>query len=156
MSTIPRYVLGLDAGKKSGVAMLDLFFETCTGTEEPSGTVGFVLEELISKYRPAVAAEHFVMNAATVKNTQAPWTLEINGVTRYLAAKYGCPFVTQATSSAKRFATNDRLKALGWYVPGKGHLADGQRQSLLFAVRHGWWHEGLSIGDDSDIIALSN
>lgn len=141
MTVLPRYVLGVDPGKKTGICLLDLMKEDCPGVEVPFDELGYVLEDYISRYRPAVAIEAFVINAATVKNTQAPWSLEGIGITRYLAHKYDCMFAKQAQSSAKRFATNERLQALGWYVPGKGHLADGQRQALLFAVAHGWWHE---------------
>lgn len=154
MSTMPRWLLGIDPGRKTGVAVLDLLLETCTGTEEPFENLGFKLEELISTLRPAVICENFVININTVKNTQATWSIEGIGIARYLATKYDCPFEVQAQSSAKRFVTNDRLRALGWYVPGKGHLADGQRQALLYAVRHGWWTEGLSIGDNDDIMQL--
>lgn len=141
MTTLPRFILGVDPGKKSGVALLDLLLETCEGEEVAFDAYGSYLESLVDKYRPAVVSEAFVMNANTIKNTQAPWSLEAIGVARYMAGKYGCPFEVQPQSSAKRFATDERLKRLGWRRPGKGHLADGQRQALLFAVRYGWWHE---------------
>jgi hypothetical protein len=146
MSELPRYVLGVDPGKKTGVALFDLLFETTEGWEVQDDRLGFLLEELIEKYRPAVVCEAFVINAMTVRNTQAPWSLEGIGIARYLARKYDVPFKTQAQSSAKRFATNERLQALGWYVPGKGHLADGQRQALLYIVSNGWWHKALNDG----------
>jgi hypothetical protein len=147
VSELPRYILGVDPGKKTGVALLDLLAETCIGWELVDPEYGRKLEELIAQYRPAVVAENFIVNAATVKNTQAPWSLENIGIARFLADKYGCSFKKQAQSSAKRFATNERLQALGWYIPGKGHLADAQRQVLLFVTDHGWWHESLSAVD---------
>lgn len=147
MSELPRFILGLDPGKKSGVALLDLMTETCNGVEVLFEQFGGHTERIIAAYRPAVVTEDFVININTVKNTQAPWSLEAIGVARFLAAKYSCPFSKQPQSSAKRFATNDRLDALGWRIPGKGHLADAQRQALLFAVKHGWWNPVL---DDTD------
>lgn len=145
--SLPRFILGLDPGKKSGVALLDLLLETCTGEEVVFERYGPYIEDIIERLQPLVVAETFIMNSATVKNTQAPWSLEAIGVARFLAAKYDVPFMTQPQSSAKRFSTNERLKALGWYVPGRGHLADAQRQALLYAVNHGWWHE--SLDDDA-------
>jgi hypothetical protein len=144
MSELPRYILGVDPGKKTGVALLDLLLETCIGWELVDPDYGFKMEELISEYRPAVVGENFIINAATVKNTQAPWSLEQLGIAKFLAAKYGCHFEKQAQSSAKRFSTNERLHALGWYTPGRGHLADAQRQVLLYITKHGWWHDALS------------
>lgn len=144
MSELPRYILGVDPGKKTGVALLDLFFETCTGWEITWPAVGRKLEDLIAEYHPHVVGESFIINSATVKNTQAPWSLKCLGVAEDMANKYGVHYEEQAQSSAKRFATNERLHALGWYTPGRGHLADAQRQVLLYVTKHGWWHENLS------------
>jgi hypothetical protein len=146
MSELPRFILGVDPGRKSGVALLDLLLEDCDGAEVSWPEYGYHLEKLIEHYRPAVVSESFVINAMTVKNTQAPWSLEGIGVARYLAHKYDCPFDLQPPSSAKRFATNDRLQTLGWYRPGKGHLADAQRHCLLYVTRHGWWNDALGNG----------
>jgi hypothetical protein len=143
MSDLPRFILGIDPGRKSGVAILDLMLETCEGWEVTWPEYGYLIEDCIKEWRPAVVAESFIINANTIKNTQAPWSLEGIGVARHLAHKYGCDFDLQPPSSAKRFATNDRLQALGWYKPGKGHLADAQRHTLLYVTRHGWWHDAL-------------
>lgn len=151
---LPQFILGIDPGKKSGVALLDLFTETCGGVEVPFEQYGDHIEDLIARLRPDVVCESFVINANTVKNTQAPWSLESLGVARFLARKYGCRFTTLAPSSAKRFATDERLRRLGWRIPGKGHLADAQRQALLHAVNAGWWH--VLLDDDSrDTIAAT-
>jgi hypothetical protein len=32
---------------------------------------------------------------------------------------------------------------LGWYRPGKGHMADAARHTLLFLVKNGWWDGSL-------------
>lgn len=147
MSELARYVLGVDPGKKTGVALFDLLTETMVnGWEVLDDRLGFLLEETIAEYHPAVVSEAFVINTATVRNTQAHWSLEGIGIARYLSKKHGVHFEVQAQSSAKRFATNERLHALGWYVPGKGHLADAQRQVLLYVTKHGWWHDALNLG----------
>jgi len=151
MSEIPRYVLGIDPGMKTGLALFDLIAETCEGHEVIWNEYGFHLEVMIEKYKPAVVAEAFVINSATVKNMTATWSLRGIGIAEYLAAKYGCYFEVQPQSSAKRFATNERLDALGWRIPGRGHLADAQRQALLYAVKHGWWHPLLSEDDRGTI-----
>lgn len=149
MSELSRYILGVDPGKKTGVALLDLLTEQMIdGWEVLDDKLGFLLEETIAERTPnlVVVSEAFVININTIKNTQAPWSLEGQGVARYLCRKYGVGFAVQAQSSAKRFATNERLHSLGWYVPGKGHLADAQRQILLYITKHGWWHRALDSG----------
>lgn len=145
MSELPRFVLGIDPGKRSGVALFDLLYETCVGSEVVWENFGVTLEMMIKTYRPAVVAEAFVINAATIRNSSAPWSLNANGVADYLSRKYGCPYEVQSQSSAKRFSTNDRLDALGWRKPGQGHLADAQRQVLLYLVRNGWWDTSLDV-----------
>lgn len=140
---MPRYILGIDPGKKSGLSMFDLFLENAWGDELQFNDASRWLEEHMRTFKPAVVAEAFVINANTVKNTQAPWSLEMIGVARFLSMKYGCTFAIQPQSSAKRFATNERLQRLGWYVPGKGHMMDSHRQVLLHMVNNGWWHSAL-------------
>jgi hypothetical protein len=146
VTTLPRYVLGVDPGKRTGIAIVDMLYETCTGYEVAYESVGDTLEELICGLRPYVTVENFIINASTVRNTQAPWSLKVIGIAEFLARKYTCPFKVIMQSSAKRFATNDQLKRLGWYVPGKGHLNDGERVALLHMVDTGWWHDVLDDG----------
>jgi hypothetical protein len=150
MGELPRFVLGVDPGKRTGISLYDLLLEDHFGQEESYEHVGYVLERLIERHRPDVAIEQFVMNINTVKNTQAPWSLKVMGIAEYLAAKYECRCVIQAQSSAKRFSTDARLRALGWYLPGKGHANDGSRQTLLHMVIHGWWSPILDEFDTID------
>jgi hypothetical protein len=143
LSELPRFVLGVDPGKTTGVALYDLLTDRMDGAELAEDEVGLWLETIISQVEPAIAIEAFVITAYTAKNSQAPWSLEVIGLTRYLAIKYGCAFEVQAQSAAKNFASDARLQALGWHRRGKGHMADAQRQVLLFLVRHGWWDDAL-------------
>jgi hypothetical protein len=143
MKELPRFVLGIDPGKTTGVALYDLLTDHMNGVELAEDDVGRWLEEIIFSLRPAVVIEAFTITAHTARNSQAPWSLEIIGVARHLAAKYDCPFVLQRPGDAKAFATDARLKALGWWRPGKGHMADAQRHTLLFLIKNGWWDEAL-------------
>ena len=34
------------------------------------------------------------------------------------------------------FATDDKLRRLGWYKPGKGHANDAARHLLLWFAKH--------------------
>ena len=48
------------------------------------------------------------------------------------------PYHEQRPAEAKKFATDDKLKALGWYKGGFGHADDAARHLLVFLakIRH--------------------
>lgn len=139
----PNFVLGIDPGLTTGLALYDVTEDVMLTEEEHDGLSG-LMEEWIAMYYPTVAVERFTITAKTHKNTAAPWSLELIGVARHLSRKYDCPFVLQGQSAAKNFCTDERLKALGWYERGKPHGVDAQRQVLLRLVDLGWWDERLS------------
>lgn len=129
-----KAVLALDPGKTTGWAQFILdgqsyqcgqttFTETCAMIEEQTGGWGD---------RLLLVSESFIINMATVKNTQAPWSLELIGVARYFAmTRCHRDLALQMPSSAKGFASDDRLRKLGWYVPGQGHAMDAARHLIL-------------------------
>jgi len=83
-------------------------------------------------------AESFRITVQTPKNTQAPWSLELIGVARAVSRLYtGRDLVLQDPSAAKRFASDVRLKHMGWHTPGKGHANDAARHLLLFCATRG-------------------
>lgn len=143
MTELPRFVLGIDPGKTTGVALYDLLTEHIDGAELAEDEVGRWLETIIFQVRPAVVIESFTITQHTARNSQAPWSLEIIGMARHFAAKHGCSFTLQRPADAKAFSTDARLKALGWWRPGKGHMADAQRHTLLFLAKNGWWDASL-------------
>lgn len=87
-------------------------------------------------YKPMLVSESFTINAQTATNSQAPWSLEAIGVMRFLARRHGLELKLQQPVEAKRFSTNPRLKAQGWYVstPG-GHVNDAFRHLYLAACK---------------------
>src|SRR4051812_36029765 len=101
----------------TGLAMYDMLAEGFEYVGEvPYDEFGFHLEPMLNRFRPDVACENFIITAKTVSNSQAPWSLEQIGIAKYLANKYQCPYVKQLPAQAKTFATNSKLRALGWYV----------------------------------------
>lgn len=87
-----------------------------------------------------VVVERFTITAATAKNSQQTWSLEIIGMLRLLAHAHGAGELDlQSPADAKRFCTNIRLKALDfWHVGGGGHALDAIRHGVLWFTRHGW------------------
>lgn len=145
MFVLPRYVLGDDPGYRTGLALFDLLAEECESWEVQFERVGSFLEDLIERYRPAVACESFIINVKTATSSQAPWSLEGIGIARFLATKYGCPFKIQSQSSAVNFAPDDVLKRLGWYKSNR-NIKRAQQQVVLYLGDHGWWHDALDPG----------
>lgn len=143
MSDLPGWVLGVDPGLTTGLALYNVADDGMIVEEEPNGRA-VVMERWIETFQPLVAVETFVITANTHKNSAAPWSLELIGVARHLSRKHGCPFVLQGQSASKNFATDTRLKALGWYERGKPHAMDAQRQVLLWLVDHDWWDSRLN------------
>jgi hypothetical protein len=140
------YVLGVDPGMKTGLSFWSpsvvpfvyelMFQDTCAKIED-------LAEEFAGNL--CLVVESFTITVQTAKKTQAPWSLEVIGACRYLAGKYGCELVFQAPSSAKLFSSDERLRSLDWWVPGKGHGNDASRHVLLYAATHGWWSEAIAL-----------
>lgn len=140
-----RYVLALDPGKMTGWASYDRetgeFLSGQTNFEE---TCRLLLHRVggPSHDQLDLVCESFIITVQTAKNTQATWSLELIGVARMVSELY-CqqPLTLQQPASAKRFSSDERLKKLGWYTPGKGHANDAARHLMLYMVARKWWPE---------------
>jgi hypothetical protein len=148
-------ILAVDPGKTSGIAMLtwsgipdekpelvvseEVTVETYASVIESSLlTAGFDAEKII------VACERFVINQQTVRNSQAPYSLEQIGVLKHLCrvARFAPPpeeIKFQAPVDAKNMFPNPALKKLEiWHKGGEGHALDAIRHALLALTRQGW------------------
>ena len=89
-----------------------------------------------------VACERFTINAQTVKNSQAPYSLEQIGILKQCMLDLGMDLdllKMQAPSDAKALFPNEALKKLGyWHKGGEGHALDAIRHGLLRFVKTGW------------------
>lgn len=67
--------------------------------------------------------------------TQAPWSLEVIGVARYLTEKYGHKQLKPAAPKQREVCTLTMLKEMGWYSRVKG------KKDALSAAQHcvSWW-----------------
>ena len=84
-----------------------------------------------------VVFESFTITAQTLRKTRdGAKAIEFIGVARYLTRCFGVEFETQSPADAKSFASDSKLKALGWRCPGPGdHAKDASRLLLLALVR---------------------
>lgn len=141
------YIFAFDPGLTTGWAFCKTATMSVISGEDDMETFYERMEAWFSHYgeRLDVCGERFTINVETAKKTQAPWSLEVIGVSKFLARKYGCGDVTlQLPADAKRFCTNDRIRAMGWWVKGtKGHDKDALRHLMIRLVKLGWSDERL-------------
>lgn len=142
---IPRAVITIDPGEVSGVALArtdgTLFAAQGTWMETLVAVERWM--DAYASENPLVVSEGFSITAQTARNTPQPWSLEAIGVCRYLTARRGLDFETQTAASAKGFASNKRLKEVGWYVPTEGgHLNDAARHLMVALARRHWYVPG--------------
>lgn len=132
-------IVAVDPGTTCGVARFAAtlhgpdFFQSW---EAPRWDVLRDIEAIIRGGVGLIVCESFVPRPG-VRSWQ-PDALETIGALRYICRRAGVTLETQAPADAKRFATNEKLAALGWRNPTPGgHTDDAARHLLLAAVRHG-------------------
>lgn len=150
-------VLAVDPGKMSGIALFhysgeepELLHAYETDFNDYANTLrGMIYVSREKRSRLLVSCERFTINAQTVRNTQAPYSLEQIGILKQVLKDMekhlgleDCflPTLTmQAPSDAKNMFTNEALRKLGyWYAGGEGHALDAIRHGLLRLVKVGW------------------
>jgi hypothetical protein len=89
-----------------------------------------------------VVCERFTINAQTVRNSQAPYSLEQIGILKQclMDIHYDVDAISfQSPADAKAMFTNEKIKKLEyWHVGGEGHALDAIRHALLYMVKKGW------------------
>lgn len=146
-----RVILAVDPGKATGVAC----FGWTTGEEpemimsgeyqphEFAAPVRTLIAGCINENVPvAIVCERFTINAQTVRNSQAPYSLEQIGVLKQIMRDFGMSdsdLKLQSPADAKRMFTNEGVKKLGyWHKGGEGHAIDAIRHGLLYLAKNGW------------------
>ena len=142
-----KYVLSVDPGKATGMAL----FSYSTGQEPTLVWAGeYQQEEYAEPIRKTlkehpdveIVCERFTINAQTVKNSQAPYSLEQIGILKQCMIDVGRPtddIYFQSPSDAKGMFDNPKLKKLEyWHKGGEGHALDAIRHGLLRLVKIGW------------------
>jgi hypothetical protein len=89
-----------------------------------------------------VVCERFTINAQTVRNSQAPFSLEQIGILKQIMLDNGRTpdeIVFQSPADAKAMFSNEKLRILEyWHRGGEGHALDSIRHGLLRLVKSGW------------------
>jgi len=142
-----KHVLAVDPGKATGMALFS--FEKgqepvlIWSGEYQQEEYAAPIRETLSKYPDVdVVCERFTINAQTVKNSQAPYSLEQIGILKQcmLDAKLDTARINfQSPSDAKGMFDNPKLKKLEyWHKGGEGHALDAIRHGLLRCMKLGW------------------
>lgn len=145
-----RLVIAVDPGKVTGLAVISYSGETPTLVASKELTAYLFAATLSGALREAsdlrlttdIVCERFVINAQTIKNSQAPFSIEQIGMMKYVTYCAGFDpdkIYFQSPSDAKKLFTNEALKKLGiWHVGGGGHALDAIRHGLLRLAKTGW------------------
>jgi hypothetical protein len=145
-----RYVLAIDPGKTTGMALFShqmgseplLEWSKELEQDEVAEAVRGVLWAPDKRFHLDVVCERFVINAQTVRNSQAPYSLEVIGIVKQCLKDNGRPMddiFFQAPADAMTMFDNKKLKKLDyWHVGGGGHALDAIRHALLRCVKIGW------------------
>lgn len=121
------YVIGVDPGKKCGLAFYDhgdspasVRFESCTlSSEDAINIVRMWLDpELVWDRSVLVVCERYTIGGRTVKMSRQPRALEVIGVVRDMCEHAHVRFVLQNPADAKKMGHAQRLKDLGWWKTG--------------------------------------
>jgi len=142
-----KHILSVDPGKATGMALFSL-----EQGQEPvlvwSGEYqqdeyAKPIRETLSLYPEAeVVCERFTINMQTVKNSQAPYSLEQIGILKQClmdAGRKADDIYFQSPADAKAMFDNPKLKKLEyWHRGGEGHALDAIRHGLLRCVKVGW------------------
>lgn len=140
-------VVGLDPGGTSGLCIWQPGLDPSLREASPPETMD-ILRAFALGYENTVTfvVENFIITPATAKMSQQTDALELIGVVKYLCQTYDQQYVLQTPSEAKKFSTDAKLKAAGWYSPGLPHARDASRHVLLYAAKNGLFDLARLIG----------
>ena len=146
-----KYVLAVDPGKATGIVFMswngsdpvpNVILSKEVQPEEFALVIDTILNTQAQGDNFTVVCERFTINAQTVRNSQAPYSLEQIGVLKHLCRTNMYDpekIVLQSPADAKNMFPNPVLKKLGtWHVGGEGHANDAMRHALLRLVKTGW------------------
>lgn len=132
-------IIAVDPGGTTGLARVDTEDLTTFASFEQPPLEAIATVELLTSSGTVdlVVMEDFRISQQTIKKTRQYDALWSIGAIRYLAWRDGIP-VEMRTPGERDFATNARLKEMGWRNPSNGgHRDDASRHLLVTLVRRG-------------------
>lgn len=83
-----------------------------------------------------LVVEKYTITPETIKKSRQTDALEIIGALKFFAAYYDAGWSMQMPSEAKAFASDGKLRRIGWFRQGLGHANDASRHLMCYAVRN--------------------
>jgi hypothetical protein len=146
-----RLILSVDPGKASGICLFQydkdrdprLVWSGEYQQEEYAEPIRSALRSSMDYGIPLeIVCERFTINAQTVRNSQAPYSLEQIGILKQILLDHKInpdTIIFQSPADAKAMFSNEKLKKLDyWHKGGEGHALDSIRHALLRLVKTGW------------------
>jgi hypothetical protein len=142
-----RHVLSVDPGKATGITLFKYEADSrpelvWSGEYQQTEYAAPIRQTLLEYPDVEIVCERFTINAQTVKNSQAPYSLEQIGILKQCLMDSGRSaddINFQSPADAKAMFPNEALKHLGyWHRGGEGHALDAIRHALLRLVKTGW------------------
>ena len=141
-------VVAIDPGKVSGISQLVVSTDAFATPLSDELTVPQLFPHMgrvfdmcdREELNLVIVVEKFTISERTIKTALSLDALDINGWLKgeqlYIRS---LPFYEITPAQSKRFATDDKLKALGWYERTKdGHANDANRLMLSWIMTTDW------------------
>lgn len=128
-------VLAVDPGGETGFAC---WKQTPGGESIQQWQIVDQLQVLATVRDELATTDVLVVESFTIGGSRASdsnKTIEIIGGCRWLASLAGVPMVEQSPADAVMFATNDKLKRIGWWKVGEDHSRSATRHLLLYLTK---------------------
>lgn len=135
-------IIGVDTGLWTGMAYWDTkIMEKPNAIEVPYVETGDTLFKWLygvnARASVFVACERYTMMTGGRPKTAQPEALMGMGAVEYVSRSLNRPLTWYDPKDAKKLATNEMLRDLGWHISTKdGHADDGQRILLKWYADH--------------------
>lgn len=141
----PQRIIGIDPGLTTGLVSFTVVEDeiACIESYELDYRgVGSYLSTALHQ-GDLVACESFTITLATAKKSQAPWSLEVIGIVRYMCSRYQLEPRLSAPVTNKGLISDGVLKRAGLYdfydpmtgkKPASNHIRDAARAALYLTI----------------------
>lgn len=146
-----RIILAVDPGKASGICLFEwekdqeptLMWSGEYQQHEYAQAIRLAIHaSQAAGVKIEIVCERFTINAQTVRNSQAPFSLEQIGILKQCMLDAGYrleELAFQSPADAKAMFSNEKIRKLDyWHRGGEGHALDAIRHALLYMVKKGW------------------
>lgn len=129
--------VALDPGKATGLMWRCAGNGTQKAFDLPEDkAMDWLIEKIEAGRVRLIVCESFVINMQTVKKGQdGQSSIRQIGVAQHWSRWYDIPFVLQTPAEAKSFATDEKLKRIGWWTRGSDHARDASRHMMLYLAK---------------------